>query len=504
MNRMRRLPLLILLIVPLAGCIRLTPAAPARSVKLPDAERETPIVLQEKTAGATDCRMFGVSPQRNLANTIDKNIPTDWNVEEGKQKNIKWVAKLGSRAYGGPAIADGKIYVGTNLKGKDAYEKAVLMAFNEADGKFLWKIVHDFPNDPLFNMALGEGLLSTPFVEGDRLYYVTPGCEVVCADTAGKVLWTYDMMKELKVVPFHCANCSPLVVGDLVMVISGNGRDEQNALPSPKAPSFVALNKKTGKLAWQSNLPGDKIIEGQWTNPTLATVNGKPQIIFPGGDAVMYSFEPDTGKLIWKCDCNPTRSKQPPNNYFVGTPVVVGDKLYIGLGVAPETGAATKFSYFVCLDVTKQGDVSPKSYDAKAAVNKDSALVWAFGGMADPPPAKGRKVNFGYTISTAAIHNGLVYIPEETGYLHCLDAKSGERYWEHDFKAAVWGAAYCVDGKVYVGTDDGEIVIFAAGKNRKVLATVSVEETVHTTPVVANGVLYVTTKSKLYAIANGK
>jgi outer membrane protein assembly factor BamB len=494
MKRMLRLPVLLLLIVPLAGCIRVAPAAPLRQVNLADAE-------QVKKGGASDCLMLGGSPGRNMANTIDKNVPADWCVEEGKQQKVKWVAKLGSRAYGGPVIANGKVYVGTNQKGADSYEKAVLMAFNEADGKFLWKIVHDFPADPLFNMALHEGLLSTPYFEEDRLYYVTPGCEIVCADIAGKVRWTYDMMKELKVVPFHCGNCSPLVVGDLVMVISGNGRDEQENLPSPKAPSFVAVNKKTGKLAWQSNLPGDKIIQGQWTNPTLATVNGKPQIIFPGGDAVMYSFEPATGKLIWKCDCNPTRTKQGPNNYFVGTPVVVGDKLYVGLGVAPDVGAATKFSYFVCLDVTKQGDVSPKSYDAKAAVNKDSALVWAFGGMIEPPPEKGRKINFGYTISTAAIHDGLIYIPEETGYLHCLDAKTGARYWDHDFKAGVWGSAYYADGKVFVGTDDGEIVIFAAGKDKKVLATINMEEGIHMTPVVANGVLYVLTKSKLYAIA---
>jgi outer membrane protein assembly factor BamB len=443
--------------------------------------------------------MFGGSPGRNMANMIDKNIPIEWNVEEGKRNNIKWVAQLGTLAYGGPVISGGKVFVGANSANSNG--KAVLMAFNEADGKLLWRIVHDFPDDPLFNEARSAGLCSTPIVEGKRIYYVTPGCEVVCADTAGKVQWTYDMMKELKVVPFHLANCSPLIVGDHLLLITGNGRDGEGNLPSPRAPSFVAINKNSGKIAWQSNLPGDKIIEGQWTNPTLAVVNGKPQIIFPGGDAVIYSFEPATGKLIWKCDCNPARTRQGPNNYFVATPVVVGARLFVGLGAAPDVGTPSKFSHFVCLDVTKQGDVSPKSYDAKAAVNKNSALVWAFGGMIDPPPAKGRRAAFGCTISTAAIHDGLIYIPELSGYLHCLDASTGERYWDHDFKAAVWGAAYYVDGKVLVGTEAGDIVVFAAGKNRKVLATVSMDETVHMTPIVANGVLYVTTKSKLFAIA---
>jgi outer membrane protein assembly factor BamB len=450
-------------------------------------------------APVSDWPMFGGSPGRNMANFVDKNVPMEWSVEEGNHKNIKWVAQLGSRAYGGPVIADGKVYVGTNIANSNG--KAILMAFGESDGKFLWRIVHDFPDDPLFNLALGEGLCSTPTVEGKRIYYVAPGCQVICADTDGKVQWTYEMMKELEVVPYHLANGSPLIVGDHVLLVTGNGRDGDGNLPSPHAPSFLALHKNTGKIVWQSNLPGDKIIEGQWTNPTLATVNGKPQVIFPGGDAVTYSFEPATGKLIWKCSCNPGRTGQGPNNYFVGTPVVVGDKLYVGLGIAPDVGTPGKFSHFMCLDITKTGDVSPRSYDARAAENKASALVWAFGGMIEPPPAKGRKVAFGHTVGTAAIHDGLVYIPETSGILHCLDAKTGERYWHHDFKTGVWGSAYYVDGKVYVGNEDGEIVVFAAGKKLKVLATIDVQEPVRATPVVANGVLYVMTKSKLIAIA---
>ena len=112
---------------------------------------------------------------------------------------------------------------------------------------------------------------------------------------------------------------------------------------------------------------------------------------------------------------------------------------------------------------------------------------------------------------------GLVFIPESSGYLHCLDAKTGKRYWEHDFKAGIfWGSAYYVDGKVYIGTEDGDIYIFAHSKERKWYqngklrtpdggkqdnkASVDMEEQIQSTPVVANGVLYIQTWSKLYAI----
>jgi outer membrane protein assembly factor BamB len=453
--------------------------------------------------------MFGGTPERNMVNAVDKNIPTEWSVEEGKRKNIKWVADLGNKCYGGPVVADGKVFVGTNNANprdpKVKGSKAVLMAFNEADGKFLWQITHDYPADDLFNMAIPVGLCSTPVVEGQRVYYVTPDCQVICADTAGKVQWHYNMMKELKVVPFHCGNCSPLVGGDLVVVITGNGVNEEGKVPSPKAPSFAAFNKTTGKLVWQSDLPGANIIEGQWSNPTLATVNGKQQVIFPGGDAYLYGLEFDSGKLIWKFNCQPVRpaksDDRTPQLYMISTAVAHDGKAYIGLGVAPDTGTSPPFSYFLCVDITKTGDVSPKTLDHKDAKNKDSALVWSYGGKIEPVPKKGRRVRFGTTISTCAIHDGLVYIAEERGYLYCFDAKSGEKYWEHDFKSGIWGSPYCVDGKVYIGTEDSEVVVFAHGKKLQLLAKNDMNDIVHSTPVVAGGVMYVATRAKLYAIS---
>jgi outer membrane protein assembly factor BamB len=472
--------------------------------------RQQPVALVQGGAKASDSPMFGGSPQRNMVNMFDKNVPTSWNVEEGKRKNIKWVADLGSVTYSGPVIADGKVYVGTNnKKPRDPKitekDKSVLMVFNEADGKFLWQLVDEMSDASEYR---DFGLVSTPMVEGKRVYYITPGCIVVCADTDGKVQWRYDMMKELKVHPYHCAGSSPLVVGDLLMVVTGNGVDEQGKLQSPKAPSFVAFNKNTGKVVWQSSLPGENIIEGQWSNPTLVTVNGKQQVIFPGGDCVLYSMDPETGKVIWKCDCNPTRKKQGDrgkiDNYIVATPVAVADRLYLGLGPMPEHSNRQSVSYFLCLDITKQGDVSLKSYDVKDAANKDSALVWAFGGPILPPPPKGRQVYTGVICGTAAVHDGLVYFSEESGYLHCLDAKTGKQHWDHDFKTSIWGSPYYVDGKVYIANEDGDIVIFEHGKARKIIATVSMEEVMHGTPVVANGVLFVSTKAKLYAIANGK
>ena len=98
-------------------------------------------------------------------------------------------------------------------------------------------------------------------------------------------------------------------MGDLIFVLTSNGVDEGHFHnPSPFAPSFVAVNKNTGEVVWEDASPGENILHGQWANPAYGVIDGKPQVIFPGGDGWLYSFEPESGELIWKFDCNPKDS----------------------------------------------------------------------------------------------------------------------------------------------------------------------------------------------------
>jgi outer membrane protein assembly factor BamB len=454
--------------------------------------------------------MFGGSPQRNLVNTVEKNIPTQWDVKEGAQKNIKWTAELG-RGYGCAIVSGGKVFVGTNnQKPRDPKikgDKAVLLCFRESDGQFLWQLVHDMPPADVVREARTDGLLSNPVVEGDRLYYVTPAAEVICADTNGSIVWRLDMMAKLKVYPCYVNSCSPLLVGDLLFVTTGNGTDAEHHLPSPQAPSFVALDKKTGAVKWQDSSPGKNIMDGQWSNPVYAAVNGKGQVIFPGGDGWLYSFEPASGKLIWKFDCNPKAATpykpggRGQRNFFLATPVVHEGKVYIGLGQEPGNDP-TGMSHFWCIDVTKTGDISPvnDNFDPKDPVNRNSGLVWHFGGPAKKD--EGRDYVFGRTISTCAVQDGLVYVAEIDGLLHCLDARTGQKYWEHDLKAEIWGSPYWVDDKVYLGDQDGDVYLFAHGKEKKLLGQIAMDRPIRGTATAVNGVLYVVTEGQLFAIAS--
>src|SRR5438552_6566382 len=243
---------------------------------------------EPKTDNGRPLPMFGGHLTRNMVNTFEHNVPTEWSIEEGAQKNVKWVADLGSKAYGGPIIADGKIFMGTNnqkprnpaIKG----DKGIVMCFDEASGKFLWQAVHDKLPAGRVNDWPEEGICSSAFVEGNRLYYVNNRCELVCADTNGFLdgkndgaqdekytdplsadfIWRLDMIKKFDVFPHNLSTSSPLIVGDLIFLVTSNGVDEGHInIPQPKAPSFICANKKAGELVWQNNFPSSKLVEAQ-------------------------------------------------------------------------------------------------------------------------------------------------------------------------------------------------------------------------------------------------
>lgn len=454
-----------------------------------------------------DGPMGGGSPDRNMVSD-ETGIPAAWDLKT--KKNIKWIAPLGTTTYGNPVVARGKIFVATNNGGElrpgIKGDKGVLVCLEESTGKLLWQATHDKLPSGAANDWPEQGIASTPWVSGDRLYYVSNQCQLVCADVDGfldgendgpfkdekykdkqdaDIVWVLDMFNELKVFPHNLANCSPVGSGNLVFVSTSNGMDEGHVkLPSPDAPDLIAVNIKTGKIQWTRGDPGANVLHGQWSSPALGMVRGKPQLIFGGGDGWCYAYEPDTGKRIWKFNLNPQGAKwvqggRGTKNSIISTPVLFDDKVFLAVGQDPEHGDGPGHLY--AIDATKRGDVT------------ETGRVWHVGGD-----------DFRRSLSTVAIADGLLYAADLSGFLYCLDVKTGKRHWRHDTFASVWGSPFVVDGKVLLGTTDGEVVILQHGKELKELGVGDMLSTVYTTPVVASGVLYIATNRQLVAIKKAK
>jgi outer membrane protein assembly factor BamB len=447
--------------------------------------------------GTGDWPMWGGTPDRNMVSSM-KGLPGEWDVKT--KKNVKWVAQLGSQSYGNPVVAGGMVFVGTNNEllrdPKQAGDRGVLMAFRETTGEFLWQHTHAKLESGRANDWPFQGVASSPLVEGDRLYYVSNRGVVFCLDINGfrdnendglvqnealkgqtdaDVIWAYDMMEQVGSYPHNLSNSSPVSWGDMLFVSTSNGQDESHVnVPSPRAPSILAIKKESGELSWEDNSVEERILHGQWSTPAVGRIGGVVQVISAQGDGWVRGYGLE-GKKLWEFDTNPKDSVWPrTRNELIGTPVIFEDKVYIANGQDPEHGEGV--GHFYAIDATKRGDIT------------QSGRIWHYD--------KIRR-----SISTAAIADGLVYIADFSGFLHCLDAKTGQPLWTHDTFAAIWGSPFVADGKVYLGDEDGDVVVLQHGRAKKVLAEMNMGSAVYGTPVPARGTLFLNNRNELYALA---
>ena len=484
-------------------------------------------------AGAGDWPHWGGDASRNMVSPA-KNLPIqfvpgkikdDGSVDLTSAKGVKWAVPLGSQTYGNPTVAGGRIYVGTNNDPpKDPkYEGdfGIVLCLDEATGKPVWQLT--VPKLAVGNVSDYEhiGICSSPAVDGDRVYVITTRCEVLCLDARGMadgndgpfkdeaqyvagpgkppveqgpadadILWRYDMRDELGVFPHQAASSSVLVVGDRVYATTSNGKDwTKKHIPAPNAPALICLDKSNGKLLGEEKSGiSQRVFLCNWSSPTLAKVDGKDLIVFGGDDGWCYGFDPQPqdGVLreIWRYDAvppqyrmkdgKPMKPSQPNGpSGILATPVFAAGRVYAAIGQDPEVGDGA--GALSCIDPAKTGDITA------------TGRVW----MQDQVRR---------SLSTPSVVNGLLFTADFPGFVYCIEADTGKIVWRHDTEGSIWGSTLLVDGKIYVGNESGDLTIFAAGREKKVLSTVTFEGQLFSTPVVANGVLYITTDKHLFAI----
>jgi outer membrane protein assembly factor BamB len=458
---------------------------------------------------AADWPQFGRDNSRNMVAPTETGLIDS--ADPATMTNIRWVAALGDQSYGNVVAAGGRVFLGTSNSAprdpKLAGDFGILLCLDEKTGGFDWQLAVPKLRAGKVSDWDGVGLCSSPTVDGDRVYVVTNRCEVVCLSTAGlsnknqgpadaDIIWRYDMRDELGVFPHNMTSSSVLVLGDKLFVTTSNGVDWTGKhMPVPSAPALICLDKNTGKLlAREHSGISARTFYSNWSSPAAGVVNGKPIVIFGGGDGFCYGFDPNPGEVgpdgvatlteRWRCNCNPPdhllKNGQPipygqPNgpSEVIATPVILDGKVYASVGQEPENGDGA--GCLSCIDATKTGDIS------------QTGVIW-------------RTEKIGRSLSSPAIQDGLLYIPEFSGIIHCLDATNGTEIWTHDTQAHVWGSALLADGKLYAGDENGTLTILAAGRTKKILASIDLKDPIDSSPIAANGVVYAGTLTHLYAL----
>ncbi len=236
---------------------------------------------------------------------------------------------------------------------------------------------------------------------------------------------------------------------------------------------------------------------------------GRKLVFLGGGDGACYAFEALTGvpgepvtlKTAWRVDCNPPeyrsfggsdlfvhytlgdrRRKDTLNKLndgsFVGmseiiaTPVFHEGKVYVAIGRDPEHGRGR--GALVCLDAAPT--------ENRTATRK----VWTY-------------KELDRSLSTVSIADGLLYVADVAGHLHCLDAESGTPQWVYDSRNRVIASTMATEGKIYL-LGEKHLDVLAAGKETRLLSRISLGASSWSTPVAANGTLYVASSKYLWAV----
>jgi outer membrane protein assembly factor BamB len=513
------------------------------------------VLLVVARLAAEDQPQWGQRWSRNMV-SAERGLPDSFDPKTGL--NIHWSAKLGTESHSTPVVAGGRVYIGTNngepRDPKHKGDRGVMMCFDESDGHLLWQLVVPKRDEDPYMDWPRCGISSPATVEGDRVYFTDNRGAVLCLDARGMangndgpfldeaaymtsptdaatppkpvagaetrperlrppadgkllqpgpldadIIWSLDLPSAVGIWPHDGAHSSILIHGDYLYLNTATGVDNTHKrIRAPEAPSLIVIDKRNGRLvARDDEKMSPAIFHCTWSSPSLAEVNGHPLVFFAGGNGIVYAFEPFSGgtatsrsgeavatlKKVWQFDFDPGAPKlevhryngnrrESPSNIY-GMPVFFGNRIYVAGGGDIFWGKNE--AWLKCLNATGSGDITA------------TAGVWTY------PLQK-------HVLSTVAIDQGLVFIADCGRTFHCLDAGTGKPYWTHEIKGDVWASPLVADGKVYLGTRSGAFYTFRASKEKEVLGQIDLGNPVSATATAANGVLYVSTMTDLYAV----
>jgi outer membrane protein assembly factor BamB len=408
----------------------------------------------------------------------DQNLPDRW--DGPSNQNILWRTPIPGLAHSSPVVWGNRIFVATAISSRpnatfkpgiygdgDASDdqsrhRWMLYALDKTTGKVLWDRVA-YEGEPRNKRHVKSTYASsTPATDG-RIVVAWFGSHGVHAyDVAGNPLWSVDVGRvdvgayDLPTYEWGPAS-SPIIWNNLVILQCDT-----------QADSFLlALEAETGKTVWKT----DRDELPSWGTPTVAMTPAGPELVTNASNYIR-GYDPRTGKELWRLG----RSSK----ITAPTPIFADDLWVIASGRGPER------PIFVVRPGAR-GDVTPAE---DAATSR--SVVWS-------------RTQRGPYMPTPLAYNGVLYVLANNGILDAYDLKTGKEVYRQ--RLPYLGSGYsaspvAADGKIYLSSEDGEMLVVRAGSAFEHIATNSMGDLLMATPALSAGVMYVRTPSAVFAIGN--
>jgi len=411
------------------------------------------------------------------------DAPTTWS----DTSNIKWKTEIPGRGHSTPAIWGDRIFLTTAIPtGKppaaappsDASQATPsqpqgggqqrgqrnsgpllehrfdLLCLDRKTGKILWQRTAKVatPHEG-FHRAYGSFASNSPVTDGKYVYASFGSRGIYAYDFDGKQIWQKDLGVQMKMRLAFGEGSAPLLAGNRLFLVFDH-----------EAESFmVALDKRDGKELWR--VARDE--RSSWSTPLAIDHDGRTEIVVSATNKVR-SYDPETGKVLWESAGLGANA--------IPVPVYQNGMVYVMSGYRDPKLMAIKLG--------RQGDLTGSD-----------AIAWS------------HTRGLAYTASPVLYDNKL-YVVTDNGMVTAFNATTGEPFYAqtrlpkaYNLKASPIGA----NGKLYLATEDGDVVVMKMGEKFEVIATNHLTDQVFiATPVIAAGELFLRGQSTIFCISEKK
>ncbi|MDA2925158.1 PQQ-binding-like beta-propeller repeat protein [Acidobacteria bacterium AH-259-L09] len=411
----------------------------------------------------------GVSPERGL--------PESWS----SQENVVWKAPIKGLGVSSPIVWEDTVFLTAQLgrgtvrpgnhptlsRGEESTERALgahidstepedasvhflIQAFNRLDGSLRWDFQLRAEGD--FPQVHSKTNMATPscVTDGEGVYCWFGNGQLVALSMDGRLMWQSHLAR--KYSPFEITwghSSSPTLYRDLLILLCDHG----------PASYLLALDKKSGQQRWKANR--GKELRSYSTPMVVAGTAGNELIV--NSSRGLDAYDPATGKHLW--------SFEEANRFPVPSPSF-GDGIIF-------TSRGYRSSPYMAIQPGGRGDIS------------NTHVRW-------------RVPSGGPYVSSIIYYAGLVFMVNEAGIVTCADGKTGETVWKIRVGGVFSASPLAGDGKIYLTSEGGEVIVLRAARQPEILSRNRLEERCLASPAISNGVLFVRTDQHLFAVGRAE
>ncbi len=356
-------------------------------------------------------------------------------------------------AAGPGQTGDGAGGFGQGARGPQPTHKLTVMAVDRKSGKVVWeKVAKTVTPHEGYHRRYGSFASNSPVTDGKRLYTFFGSRGAYCYDLDGNLIWEYDPGVEMRMRNAFGEGTAAVLDQDTLLLNFDH-----------EGPSFlVALDAASGKVRWK--VDRDEI--SNWSPPLVITHNGVRQAILAAPNRVR-AYNMASGEVLWEC--------AGLGHNTIPAPVHFKDTVIVMSGYRNPNMMAIKLG-------------------GKGDLTGTDAVTWS--------TTRGAA----YTASPV-LHDGRLYVIMDSGLFSCFDAATGKPDYErtrlpkpYNFKASPVAA----NGRIYLSTEEGDVVVIKAGGTFEVLATNTLaDQSFISSPAFSGGDIYLRSTTHLFAIRGG-